>query len=73
MGKKYLEVRTQGKKRVLEAGDIKSIYFFHKKKTPTIPRYQEEDTGEDIQCNSPTDTDFSLEDQRDRLNSMFLP
>ena len=73
MAKKYLEVRTQGKRRVLEAGDIKSIFFFHKKKTPAIPRYQDEDSKEDIQCSSPTDTDFSLEDQRERLNSMFLP
>ena len=43
MAKKYLEVKTQGRRRVLEAADIKSIYFFQKKKTPALPKYQEED------------------------------
>lgn len=73
MAKKYLEVKAQGRRRVLEASDIKSIYFFQKKRTPALPRYLDEDSGDDMQCGSPTVTDISIQDECERLNSMFLP
>ena len=61
MAKKYLEVRVQGKRRILNAADLKSIYFFQKKVTPALPKFHDEDSAdEDESCGSPTGTNFSI-------------
>ena len=61
MAKKYLEVRAQGKRRILNAADLKSIHFFQKKVTPALPKFYDEDSAdEDISCGSPTQTDFQI-------------
>ena len=63
MAKKYIEVRAQGRRRVLESSDIKSIYFFQKKRTPALPKFYLEESNDDLQCGSPTVTDISIEDE----------
>ena len=56
MGKKFLEVRVQGRRRVLNAADLKSIFYYHKKKTPRLPRCVEEEAIDESHCSSPTET-----------------
>ena len=72
MGKKFLEVRAQGKRRVLDASDMKAIHYYQKKKTPTLPKYIDSSMEEEAQCGSPTETLYSLEEPREVIDEMFL-
>lgn len=56
MGKKFLEVRVNGRKRKLDANDVKIIYYYSKKQTPPLPRMAEEEDENEYQCGSPTET-----------------
>ena len=72
MGKKYLEMRSKGKNRIVDAQDLKSIHYFHKKKTPPLPKFPEPELNEPI-CSSPADTEIPPEESTYRFTERFLP
>ena len=72
MGKKFLEIVVQGKKRRVFSEDFKAIYFYKKKRFPTVPAFISETETLDIKCTSPTDTDISIEDHLETVNQAFL-
>lgn len=57
MCKRYMKAQTRQVIRKIDCLDLLKVYFIHKKKTPAVPRYVEEECQEDIgKLNSPTVT-----------------
>lgn len=57
MGKRYILAQIGTTTKRLDCLDLQRVYFIHKKKTPHLPKYMEqEETDECLKCTSPTDT-----------------
>ena len=57
MGKSYILTQCGNTVRRLNCLDLKKVHFIHKKKTPALPRYVEQDDQEDLcKIDSPTGT-----------------
>ncbi len=57
MGKRYILAKIGTSTKRLDCLDLQRVYFIHKKKTPQLPKYMEqEETDECLKCTSPTDT-----------------
>lgn len=57
MCKRYIKAQTNHATCKIDCLDLLKVYFIHKKKTPTLPRYvEQEDEGDSCKSYSPTDT-----------------
>lgn len=62
MCKRYIKAQTRHAIRKIDCLDLLKVYFIHKKKTPALPRYTEDEEREDCcALGSPTGTEISLE------------
>lgn len=57
MCKRYIKAQTRHAIHKIDCLDLLKVYFIHKKKTPALPRYEEEGSPEDLdKLSSPTGT-----------------
>lgn len=57
MCKRYIQTKIRSSIRRLDCLDLHKVYFIHKKKTPPLPKFNEEAESEDMsKCLSPTGT-----------------
>lgn len=57
MCKRYIKAQTRHAIHKIDCLDLLKVYFIHKKKTPALPRYEEERSPEDLdKLSSPTGT-----------------
>ena len=63
MCKRFIQARVRNTNLRLDCLDLHKVYFIHKKQTPPLPRYTDDDQNDDsLKPMSPTGTSISLEE-----------
>ena len=62
MCKRFIQAQIRNKIHRLDCLDLYKVHFIHKKKTPSLPPYTDDDQNENsLKSISPTGTSISLE------------